>query len=159
MGKKVDFVPHSKRWSPWFFFNLSTLQPINSLYLFCLWLYGLPINTKLRTRPYVTKQNKSSRSDYKMEPVVTHKAAAIQTGFCQQRFELSRHVWRSIETLFNGSGLRKNMRNKSGAGPVYQHSISPNFLFHAPARGGKSKKSAITLKYAMDAERICKLSK
>ena len=32
MGKKVDIVPHSKRWSPWFFFNLSTLQPINSLY-------------------------------------------------------------------------------------------------------------------------------
>ena len=32
MGKKVDIVPHSKRLSPWIFFNLSTLQPINSLY-------------------------------------------------------------------------------------------------------------------------------
>ena len=34
MGKKVDIVPHSKRLSPWIFFNLSTLQPINSLYFF-----------------------------------------------------------------------------------------------------------------------------
>ena len=34
MGKKVDLVPHSKRWSPWFFFNLSTLQPISNLYVF-----------------------------------------------------------------------------------------------------------------------------
>ena len=37
MGKKVDLFLHSKRWSPWFFFNLSTLQPINNLYLFNLW--------------------------------------------------------------------------------------------------------------------------
>ena len=33
IGKNVDLVPHSKRWSPCFFFNLSTLQPINSLYV------------------------------------------------------------------------------------------------------------------------------
>ena len=61
--------------------------------------------------------------------------------FSNDDFELSRRVWRSIETLFNGSGLKKNLRSKSGARSVYQHSISPNFLFRTPARGGKSRKN------------------
>ena len=34
IGKKVYLVPNSKSWSPWFFLNLSTLQPINSPYVF-----------------------------------------------------------------------------------------------------------------------------
>ena len=60
--------------------------------------------------------------------------------FANDDCELSRRVWRSIETLFKGSGLRKNLRSKSGARPVYRYSISPNCLFCASARGGKSRK-------------------
>ena len=36
MGKMVDLVPISKRLGPWFFFNLSTMQPINRLNVFYL---------------------------------------------------------------------------------------------------------------------------
>ena len=77
-----------------------------------------------------------------------------KTNFTNDDFELSRRVWRSIETLFNESGLRKNLRSKPGERSVYQHSISPNFLFHASGSGVKFEKSTITLKYIMNAERI-----
>ena len=48
--------------------------------------------------------------------------------------------------------LWKNLGSKSGTRSVYQHSISPNFLFHAPGRGGKTRKIGHYAK--MDAERI-----
>ena len=78
MGKKVD-VPHSKRWSPWFFFNLSpTLQPINSLHVFYLRQQGLPnYETKEQTPSNQAKQ-KWNRGDT--------LEVANQNGVCQQRF-------------------------------------------------------------------------
>ena len=48
----------------------------------------------------------------------------------------------------------KNLRSKSCARSVYQHSISPNFLFHAPGRGDRTRK--IGPKNATEAERIYK---
>ena len=78
--------------------------------------------------------------------------------FANDDFEVSRRVWRSIETLFNESGLPKNLRSKSGARSYYQHVIVRIFSSMLQKWEIKLENSAITLKYAMDAERICHIS-
>ena len=55
-------------------------------------------------------------------------------------FEMFSRVWRSIESLFLTSGLRKNYAREVGIRSVPQYQISPNFLFWGLFRGGRTKK-------------------
>ena len=55
-------------------------------------------------------------------------------------FEMFSRVWRSIESLFLTSGLRKNYAREVGIRSVPQYQISPNFLFWGLFRGGQTRK-------------------
>ena len=74
--------------------------------------------------------------------------------FMHGDFEMFSRVWRSLESLFLTSGLRKNYAREVGIRSVQQYQISPNFLFWDLLGKVELQKSAITLKYATDAERI-----
>ena len=74
--------------------------------------------------------------------------------FMHGDFEMFSRVWRSIESLFLTSGLRKNYAREVGIRSVPQYQISPKFLFWAYLGEVELEKSAITLKYATDAEKI-----
>ena len=69
-------------------------------------------------------------------------------NFMHGDFEKFSRVWRSIESLFLTLGLRKDYAREVGIRSVPQYQISPNFLFWGLFRGGRTRKSAITLKYA-----------
>ena len=75
--------------------------------------------------------------------------------FVHGDFEMFSRVWRSIESLCLTSGLRKYFAREVSIRSVPQYQISPNFFSMAYLREVEIKKSTITLKYAMHAERIC----
>ena len=79
--------------------------------------------------------------------------------FMHGDFEMFSRVWRSIESLCLTSGLRKNYAREVGIRSVPQYQISPIFSSGAYLGEVELEKSTITLKYATDAERICKFSK
>ena len=60
--------------------------------------------------------------------------------FMHGDFEMFSRVWRSIESLFLTSGLRKNFAREVGTRSVPQYQISPNFLFWGLFRGGRTRK-------------------
>ena len=60
--------------------------------------------------------------------------------FMHGDFEMFSRVWRSIESLFLTSGLRKNYAREVGIRSVPQYQISPNFLFWGRFRGGRTRK-------------------
>ena len=60
--------------------------------------------------------------------------------FMHGDFEMFSRVWRSIESLFLTSGLRKNYAREVGIQSVPQYQISPNFLFWGIFRGGQTRK-------------------
>ena len=82
-----------------------------------------------------------------------------KTDCANDDFELSRRVWGSIETLFKESGYWKIWE----ASLVHDQLICIQLvrIFSSIVQEGEVKleKWAITLRYAMDAERICKFSK
>ena len=55
-------------------------------------------------------------------------------------FEMFSRVWRSIESLFLTSGLRKNYAREFGIRSVPQYQKSPNLLFWGLFRGGRTRK-------------------
>ena len=60
--------------------------------------------------------------------------------FMHGDFKMFSRVWRSIESLFLTSGLRKNYTIEVGIRSVPQYQISPNFLFSGLFRGGRTRK-------------------
>ena len=60
--------------------------------------------------------------------------------FMHGDFEMFSRVWRSIESLFLTSGLRKNYAREVSIRSVPQYQISPNFLFRGLVRGGRTRK-------------------
>ena len=60
--------------------------------------------------------------------------------FMHGDFEMFSRVWRSIESLFLTSGLRKNYAREVGIRSVPQYQISPNFLFWGLLKGGRTRK-------------------
>ena len=60
--------------------------------------------------------------------------------FIHGDFEMFSRVWRSIESLFLTSGLRKNYAREVSIRSVPQYQISPNFLFRGLVRGGRTRK-------------------
>ena len=60
--------------------------------------------------------------------------------FMHGDFEMFSRVWRSIESLFLTSGLRKNYAREVGIRSVPRYQISPNFLFWGLFRGSRTRK-------------------
>ena len=60
--------------------------------------------------------------------------------FMHGDFEMFSRVWRSIESLFLTSGLRKHYAREVSIRSVAQYQISPNFLFRGLVKGGRTRK-------------------
>ena len=75
--------------------------------------------------------------------------------FMQGDFEMFSRVWRSLESLCLTSGLRKKLCKRGRQYEVFLN-IKKVRIFSSGAYLGEVEleKSAITLKYATDAERI-----
>ena len=129
-----------KRASPWFFFNLSTLQTINNLYVFYLYKKGISIITKLRSRPLVTKRN--------------IRLQQYKTDLANNDYELSRRVWRSIETLLMSQDYGKNWEASMVDDLFISIQLIRIFSFLAPGRAGKTRKIGYYANIRYDSERI-----
>ena len=127
------------------------MPPINALFSFYIYWYGLPINTKLSSLPINTKLSTSPLSAMTPTTTLFTKTRNRWQHFMQLRsnpdfmhddFEMFSRVRHSIEYLCLTSGLRKQYSREVGIRIVPQYQISPNYLFWGLFRGGRTRKIA-----------------